>query len=657
MRAREFSTDLFEVKMSPDRLKSWADSEGDSVIMGVEYEMYFPNTDTDNEGYGEADYEADEAAMGIDDVIAFFSHGDDPLGRGQLNRLQAQMQNDYAEWVESLVTDRIDAEEFRSWMVDNHYDDWRKDVIQDLEDEEDQEDQEDQIEAQWDEFVQQEYDRSGRYYEEWTDELRESVYSDNDESDWLDSEGLRYMTDIEREYGLNWPYLAQNTGSGGMKNWAEDLANELGAPVVYGGYQSTARRPGQWNLETDSSLDKPANSGDGGLELISPPEPLPQALRSMQRVIDWAKNAGCYTNSTTGLHMNVSVTDVDYVDYVKLVLFVGDRYVLEQFGRMASGYAKSALDKLTANVDAAIGEAQDTGVYTGKVEIDRAMNIMRQGMMDRAQEFIQSAVGAGKYTSVHVKNTGSGSYIEFRSPGGDWLNGDMSQRLAETAMRFGRAMTIAADPEAERQEYGKKLYKLLTGGKDTGKDDIMRLFARYSAGEIDGDELQRLWAEKVVKSNKANKGSAINPVGDFEIYNRRTGEVKDVLKNVDQATAQYRAKNMPFSSDLDVRPARREQQRRDLAQRIADKPRPQPAADTNIPTTPLDYPIEEPGVGGVGLGGTFTGRWLIVDGETGEILDRIGGIGNVQADANRYARTWAQQNDHQGELYVRPEMS
>lgn len=650
MRAREFSTDLFEVNMSPSALQSWAETEGDSVIMGVEYEMYFPNTASDEDSY-EPDYDADEAAMGIDDVIAFFSHGDDPLGRGLLNRLQAQMQNDYAEWVESLVSDRINGEEFRDWMMDNYYDEWAEDVRQDLEDEEDSEEQ---LEALWDEFVQQEYDQSGQHYDEWVDELRESVYSDNDESDWLDNEGLRYMSDIEREYGLSWPYYTQNTGPGSIKNWAETLATELGEPVVYGGYQSTARRPGQWNLETDSSLNKPRDSGDGGLELISPPKPLPEALSDMQRVIAWARANDCYTNSTTGLHMNVSVEDVDYVDYVKLVLFVGDKYVLEQFGRMASQYAKSALDKLTANVDAAIGEAQDTGVYTGKVEIDRAMNIMRQGMMDRAQEVVQSAVGGGKYTSVHVKTTSSGSYIEFRSPGGDWLNGNMSERLAETAMRFGRAMTIAADPAAERQEYGKKLYKLLTGGKDTGKDDTMRLFARYSSGEIDGDELQRLWAEKVVKSSQ---GSAINPVGDFEIYNRRTGEVKDVLKNVDQATAQYRAKNMPFSSDLDVRPARREQQRRDLAQRISDKPRPQPAADPNIPTTPLDYPIEEPGVGGVGLGGTFTGRWLIVDGETGEILDRIGGIGNVQADANRYARTWAQQNDHRGELYIRPEMN
>ena len=39
----------------------------------------------------------------------------------------------------------------------------------------------------------------------------------------------------------------------------------------------------------------------------------------------------------------------------------------------------------------------------------------------------------------------------------------------------------------------------------------------------------------------------------------------------------------------------------------------------------------------------FTGNWLVKDADTGQVLYRFGGIGNSQADANRVAYQWAQQ--------------
>jgi hypothetical protein len=40
--------------------------------------------------------------------------------------------------------------------------------------------------------------------------------------------------------------------------------------------------------------------------------------------------------------------------------------------------------------------------------------------------------------------------------------------------------------------------------------------------------------------------------------------------------------------------------------------------------------------------GEWTGRWLFRKADTGEVLHTISGIGNSQADANRYAQQWAQ---------------
>ena len=74
-------------------------------------------------------------------------------------------------------------------------------------------------------------------------------------------------------------------------------------------------------------------------------------------------------------------------------------------------------------------------------------------------------------------------------------------------------MKIAADPAAERKEYGKKLYKLLAGYQkaETGHGSDPRtqfpgyektmdsLFAKYTSGLINRDELKKQWADRVLQ--------------------------------------------------------------------------------------------------------------------------------------------------------------
>jgi hypothetical protein len=108
-------------------------------------------------------------------------------------------------------------------------------------------------------------------------------------------------------------------------------------------------------------------------------------------------------------------------------------------------------------------------------------------------------VGTSKYTSAHLQN----GYIEFRSPGGDWLaKADEEIGVLEnTMMRFARAMQIAGDPSADRQEYAKKLYKLVTQDNEQYTDQL-RLFSEFSAGTIDKEQLKKQWAEKTIGKQK-----------------------------------------------------------------------------------------------------------------------------------------------------------
>ena len=54
-------------------------------------------------------------------------------------------------------------------------------------------------------------------------------------------------------------------------------------------------------------------------------------ISDLHEVIRWAKENECYTDEKCGLHMNVSIQDIDMssVDFIKLALFLGDDYVLE----------------------------------------------------------------------------------------------------------------------------------------------------------------------------------------------------------------------------------------------------------------------------------------------------------------------------------------
>jgi hypothetical protein len=377
-----------------------------------------------------------------------------------------------------------------------------------------------------------------KYYDAALDDFRENFTIDDD-TDFFENVGLTYMSDIASEYSLDWPYMTGSGGgdNGGSRDWDDigsSLEKTVGMPVkVSGNYHSTKRKEGQWILEPDSSLD-PDDREDTGLEIVSPPLPLLTALEQLQAVTDWANNpseGNAYTNQSTGLHMGVSVPyKGGDVDYLKLILFLGDEYVLQSFGREANTYTKSAMSKFRENIRG--GRADPAG----------ALMLMKNNLIEFAQREIQKGVGTGKYTSAHIQD----GYIEFRSAGGDWLAEESAdpQKLSSTMLRYARAMQIAADPSAERREFAKKLYKLVAPEGDSQ----LALFSQFAAGEIDKDQLKKQWAEKTIGTERKMNQR-------WKLYNRATGEpVAGQEYNgytEDEARAKAKGKISPGSSDRD----------------------------------------------------------------------------------------------------------
>ena len=464
---REFKEkDLFEINMGGKSLRAEAAKTG--AIAGMEFEMIVPAGDRDESNDElEPDYDQDRRCRSIDDAVDFFMDGE-YNGSREVRDLREKMENDFLEWRDEKIGDDWDnqSEEYIAEWVGNNVDEseWNPDDLEDRA-------RNQALEAY---AVDVNANPDSDYYQAAYEEFREERQDDWDESDWLDAQDLDTMQGIENAYMITWPYwINPNEGNGSVntKMVADEFSQAVGRQVrVNTRYHQSGDRPGPRNqfyvVEPDGSLQGD-NDGDEGLEFVSPPMPIDELLKDLNAVKSWAGRMGVYTNKSTGLHINISVPNysIDNLDFVKLALLLGDKYVLEQFGRSSNTYTKSALDLVKNNV------------RTDPASAQQLLEKMKGNLGQLASKAIHSGV-TSKYTSINTKD----GHIEFRSPGGDWLDENFDQ-IENTLLRFTVAMSAALNPEAYREEYLKKLYKLLTeNNKD--ESDTIRYFSEYVAGKI-----------------------------------------------------------------------------------------------------------------------------------------------------------------------------
>jgi hypothetical protein len=226
--------------------------------------------------------------------------------------------------------------------------------------------------------------------------------------------------------------------------------------------------------------------------------------------------------------MNISVPQGNDIDYTKLVLFSGDKYILDKYDRISNDYANSALGQMEARA------AQLTPEKAA-----HAMQKMKHNLEDAAEEYVRAGIGQAKYTSMHIKD----GYIEFRGPGGLYTNKDVSE-ITDTMLRFARAMTIAADPQAYRQEYQKKLYKTLSKS-ESGERTISSLFADFQSGDINKEVFKKRWANLVVKQTQNQQ--VLNKL-DGKPDDARTQKARQIQKDLAGPPKRFRY-TLPYQDD------------------------------------------------------------------------------------------------------------
>ena len=675
-----FVIKLDEVRQAPSNLKQFAKSEAAKGIMaGFEAELVFKDAKEGGYGYDESepDYDEDRRTRSIDDICDFFEgNGDWNSGR-EINDLRDSLSNDFFEYMAeassehffanetSIVKDYIEGED--EWDLEEEIETCLSDDM-DLPPDEvkaalaagkkytpqitssKQQRELRQQDPDYDNYltasavvdekldlrVEKEIEEQGDIYYAAQENAREAFEDDFDQSDWLENSGLRYMSDVQNRYTINWPYWTYSDDEEGFsEEAAETLADSLreiipdNQRIEVTNWAGKDKDPDTWYFESDSSIDAD-ESTDLPVEIVSPPMPLDQCLEMLDKFFKWADDNGAYSNKSTGFHMGVSMPEQDSgkIDFTKLALFLGDKYVLQEFGRLGNTYCKSALKII------------ETRVSEGKVDAKKALEALRHGLDRIASEVVASNEGFGKFVTINPKKR----YIEFRSAGGEDYSKDIN-KLQDTLMRYAQAMWIASDSSRERNEYQKKLYKLLDRSNDT--TDAITELARMAAGK-ETDEDIRTWQERVRNvlrtTQRMRKGKAVelepaekkqatsdNGVPQWEIYDRDTGHVLHMFTDHESSAVPTMLNWLRSIGAEDPST---------YAERFGVRAKEVPTHRTAQQS-----------------GGEFTGRWKIVSGRTGETLHTFGGIGNSQSDANRTAAQWARQSGFDDPIEVYPIMS
>lgn len=497
--------DLQEIKMAPTGLMGLAKNIDFKV--GMEFELYFPAV----EGGEEPDYDADRAVEGIQDVISFFNDGHHN-SRANIKQLATKMRKEFEGWTitefDSQATKKVykklfqilepgDVEEI---LYSEEPNPESKDVKKEL-----------QAVLKVIDDHAEDNEKTKRYYQQAYDEAYDDFLEESGtdlQAEWFSSNNIYMMTDVVDNYNIKWP-VWKDAGKRPVElsTVADSFQKFIGRQVNFSDtYHGAKREPGKYVVEPDDSLLRHGKDpADRGIELISPPLSMADMFQDLDKVRAWALGSGCYTNSSTGLHINVSIpgiTDnIENIDYVKLAIMLGDEYILRQFNRIGNDYAASAIENVRDNVRTKPSSAEEV------------LDIMKSGLDSVASKIIHD-VKTNKYTSINVKPTG---YIEFRSPGGNWLERNINE-IQQTVYRFAVALDAATDPQKYRQEYQKKLYMTLTnqewgGGQETGKtrwqtvkdphggtqrleprqsDDLLKIFSAYAAGELPQTDLKNL---------------------------------------------------------------------------------------------------------------------------------------------------------------------
>jgi hypothetical protein len=275
------------------------------------------------------------------------------------------------------------------------------------------------------------------------EEMDPDVFTDNFGTNpflaWLDESGVEF-SEIIMDYDLEPVFGWSDKGKGLVYRGYADEDNDY--ELLHSVEQEIVALCGQQAISDvvdDSSLDNEAY----GVEIITAPLPLNKALEAAEKILDWIDKKGS-TNESCGCHINVSLDGNPDIDWLKFGLFIGERHALEAFKRTGNTYTNEQLPEIT-------NQLIDQGARSEK-KFDKLVQELNKGIKpDKYRTF-----NIGNY----MANRGAAQRVEIRIAGGTDYHTE-GTKIRSLAVKAVRMLSLAADPNASRKEYVKKVFALI----------------------------------------------------------------------------------------------------------------------------------------------------------------------------------------------------
>lgn len=223
-----------------------------------------------------------------------------------------------------------------------------------------------------------------------------------------------------------------------------------------------------------------------GPELVSPVQTVQKTLNDLKKIFKWlAERPEAITTKEKGLHFGVSIKGVgpEDIDFLKLAMFLGEKYVLDQFGRYDNDMTAPHMPKVYQRLRSmAMNKIKKTG------STDTQFWMQDAEIREELIGLLNKIFAGEKFRSFNVLTLNKPDpYIEFRIPGNAGYEGRYEE-IKHLLLRVAFCMKLAADPTFEHNEYMKKLYKLVDQVNTTVNKDVddakMDLLRKGLAGQL-----------------------------------------------------------------------------------------------------------------------------------------------------------------------------
>lgn len=246
----------------------------------------------------------------------------------------------------------------------------------------------------------------------------------------------------------------------------------------------------------------PDESVNDGVEIVTEVyDDFNKAISDLGNALEFIQNSPYFsTSSQTGLHVNIGTfnnDEVQKIDLFKFLTVLNEDFVLKDFERINSTYAKSQSRSLNNALKSYIDNLKD---------YDKLRFKLNNSLLSMSQ----------KFDVVNLSKLNDYGYVEFRGMGGNYDT--KFQQIKTNIKKYIRAFEIAGDPNAYRNEYIKVLSKILPN-QNTEKSltPLQKVFVDGGIKNID-------------KFNLSNPSDFLTALREIIVWRNDTEELTEYMK-------------------------------------------------------------------------------------------------------------------------------